>query len=133
MTTISTTLVWLCTWHTSSAVVRKWRGFHDDEYVLGSYLGEGGKKNPNYQKSRKNMVIYKIPHELGKMQIDETGGLLATRLREHTYNLKEGHLATSNWQWMQGGILQFKPIPNYRKYKQTAHMLNVEISLFGST
>jgi hypothetical protein len=46
--------------------------------------------------------------------------------------LKEEHLATSNWQWMQGGILQFKPIPT-RKYKQTAHMLNVEISLFGST
>jgi hypothetical protein len=29
--------------------------------------------------------------------------------------------------------LQFKPIPTYRKYKQTAHTLNVEISLFGST
>jgi hypothetical protein len=62
------------------------------------------------------------------MYINGAGRPLATKLREHTY-----HLATSNWQWMQGGILQFKPIPAYRKYKQTAHMLNVEISLFGST
>jgi hypothetical protein len=66
------------------------------------------------------------------MYINDTGRPLATRLREYTYHLKEGHLATSNWQWMQGSILQFKPIPAYRKCMQTAHMLNVEISLFGS-
>lgn len=91
----------------------------------------GGKKL--LRKYKKEHGYLQDPTRIGKMQIDETGRLLATRLREHTYNLKEGHLATSNWQWTQGGILQFKPIPNYRKYKQTTHMLNVEISLFGST
>jgi hypothetical protein len=111
-------------------VVRKRRGFHDDEYMLGSYFR--GKKKTIKEKQERTRHMYKIPYESGKMYTDETGGLLAARLREHTYNLKE-HLATSNWQWKQGGILQFKPIPTYRKYKQTAHTLNVEISLFGST
>jgi hypothetical protein len=41
MTTINTTLVWPCIWHTSPAVVRKRRGFHDDEYIFRSYLVGG--------------------------------------------------------------------------------------------
>jgi hypothetical protein len=36
-------------------VVRKWRGFHDDEYMLGCYLR--GEKN-YYEKTRMNMAIY---------------------------------------------------------------------------
>lgn len=66
------------------------------------------------------------------MYSGETSRTLDTRLRECMYNFKKGHLAMSKKQWMKGGILKFKPHPTYRKYKPTAHMLHVEISLFGS-
>jgi hypothetical protein len=34
--------------------------------------------------------VYKIPFECGRPYIDETGRLLAVRLKEYKYNLKEG-------------------------------------------
>jgi hypothetical protein len=48
-------------------VVRKRRGFHDDEYMLGSYLGGGGGL---LRKNKKEHSIYTRLHmHLGKYKL----------------------------------------------------------------
>jgi hypothetical protein len=59
----STTLAWLCTWHTSSAVVRKWRGFHDNEYTVGSYLR---KKNLLRENKKEHDIFTRSHMNVGK-------------------------------------------------------------------
>jgi len=54
-------------------------------------------------------------------------------LKEHNYNLNEGHFGKSKlallayeegnmFDWTQASFLQCEPSATYRKYKETAHM-----------
>jgi hypothetical protein len=72
--------------------VRKSRDLHDDEYTLESYFR---KTKTVKDKQERTPCVYKIPYECGRMYIGENDRPLATRLREHKYNLKEGHLTKS--------------------------------------
>jgi hypothetical protein len=49
----------MCTWHTSSAVVGKRRGFLDDKYTVRSYLRE--KKNLIKEKQERTRHILQNP------------------------------------------------------------------------
>jgi predicted GIY-YIG superfamily endonuclease len=55
--------------------------------------------------------VYRIPCECGKSYIGKTGRPLAMRLREHRYNLKEGHRVSRD----ETRILEIESNSRYRK------------------
>lgn len=98
------------------------------KYTLGNFLR---KTKHNIDTLDKSQCIYGIPCECGRECFGEIGRLLNIRIRDHKYNLREGHIDKSKLashafdeghriDWINTTILQSEPNTIYRKYKEAA-------------
>ncbi|GFG33694.1 hypothetical protein Cfor_02438 [Coptotermes formosanus] len=92
------------------------------------------KTKPNIDTLDRSQCIYRIACECGTEYIGKTGRPLNTRIRQHKYNLREGHFDKSKLashafeeghkiDWINTIILQSQPNTIHRKYKEAAYML----------
>jgi predicted GIY-YIG superfamily endonuclease len=81
--------------------------------------------------------VYSIPCDCDRCYIGKTSRPVEVRIKEHKYNLTQGLLEKSKLAqhayeeghricWNEAKVLQIEPNTAYRKYKESAHMSQLD-------